>query len=89
MKHVILDGESILTRDDLHKALREGLACPEWYGNNLDALHDVLTDVREKTVIGIVDLSIMEEHLGDYTVYLMRVLDDCVQENPHLRILKS
>ena len=88
MKHVILDGESILTRDDLHKALREGLAFPEWYGNNLDALHDVLTDCREKTVIGLVDLPILEDHLGDYAVYFLRVLDDCAQESSHLCILR-
>ena len=88
MKSVILDGESILTREDLHKALREGLSFPEWYGNNLDALHDVLTDCREKTVIALVDIPIMEEHLGDYAVYLQRVLKDCAEENTMLRILQ-
>ena len=88
MKSVILDGEVILTREDLHKALREGLAFPEWYGNNLDALHDVLTDCREKTVIALADLPILEEHLGDYAVYLLRVLNDCAQDNPHIRVLK-
>lgn len=88
MKSVILDGEILFTREDVHAALREGLAFPEWYGSNLDALHDVLTDCHEKTVIGITDLPLLEAHLGDYAVYLLRVLNDCAQDNPHIRILK-
>lgn len=88
MKYVILDGETIHTREDLHRTLQEALCFPEWYGRNLDALHDVLTDISEKTVIGLIDLPVMEEHLGDYAVYFLRVLKDCAQENPHLYLLK-
>lgn len=36
----------IETKDQLHKALAEALRFPEWYGNNLDALYDCLTDLR-------------------------------------------
>ena len=35
--------------EDLHRALAEGLHFPAWYGGNLDALHDCLTDLNEPT----------------------------------------
>ena len=87
MQSVILDGELLLTREDVHKALREGLAFPEWYGNNLDALHDVLTERTEDMSIKLTNRVLLEEHLGDYAVYLLRVLQDCAEENPHLHIV--
>lgn len=33
------------TREALHAALKAGLSLPDYYGENLDALHDVLTDL--------------------------------------------
>ena len=36
----VLDGARIPDRAALHRALAEGLRFPEWYGGNLDALHD-------------------------------------------------
>ena len=88
MKFAVIDGNAVTSMEDIHKMLAQQLAFPEWYGNNLDALHDVLTDCCEKTVIAITDLPLLEEHLGDYAVYFQRVLHDCAQENPHLRILQ-
>ena len=39
----ILNGGSIHSREALHQALAAGLHLPEWYGGNLDALHDCLS----------------------------------------------
>ncbi|EWH20106.1 barstar family protein [Bacillus haynesii] len=43
MKQVILYGEKITSVSDLHKALKEQLELPDYYGENLDALWDCLT----------------------------------------------
>ena len=43
MRELILDGRQIKTRADLHAALKVGLELPDYYGNNLDALWDMLT----------------------------------------------
>ena len=45
----ILDGGSVGSRQALHQTLAAGLRFPDWYGGNLDALHDCLTDVGEPT----------------------------------------
>ena len=38
-----LDGARLRTREEAFPYLRERLALPEWFGNNLDALYDALT----------------------------------------------
>lgn len=45
----VLDVSACETAEDLHRALAEGLRFPAWYGGNLDALHDCLTDLNEPT----------------------------------------
>ena len=37
----ILDGGSVGSRETLHRTLAAGLHFPDWYGGNLDALHDL------------------------------------------------
>ena len=45
---IILDGRTIDSRETLHQRLFELLHFPAWYGRNLDALHDCLTDLRTR-----------------------------------------
>ena len=45
----VLDVSACESVEDLHRALAEGLHFPAWYGGNLDALHDCLTDLNEPT----------------------------------------
>ena len=42
---LIIDGSKIVSEEDLHKTIAEGLNLPSWYGMNLDALWDVLTGI--------------------------------------------
>ena len=49
----ILDGGSVGSRQALHQTLAAGLRFPDWYGGNLDALHDCLTDITEPTELVI------------------------------------
>lgn len=43
IKKCVLDGEKILSLQDVYKALAQQLDFPEHFGRNLDALWDVLT----------------------------------------------
>ena len=44
MEHVI-DGTVIHSRDDFYDAVTAALSFPDWFGRNLDALHDSLHDL--------------------------------------------
>lgn len=48
MREIIIDCEG-LSRDQLHPLFAQKLSFPSWYGNNLDALYDCLTDLEEDT----------------------------------------
>ena len=77
----VLDGGSVGSREVLHRTLAAGLRLPDWYGGNLDALHDCLTDITEPTELVIRGGAALETALGDYSKTLRRVLADCAAEN--------
>ena len=64
MEEKIIDCSVIRTREDLHRIFRETLAFPDWYGNNLDALYDCLTDCAGK--LRLLNWEAAEEQLGTY-----------------------
>lgn len=47
MKQITLDGNILSDAALVHDYLREQLQFPEYYGKNLDALYDCLTDLDD------------------------------------------
>ncbi len=47
---IIIDCGGIATKLELHEHIAEALCFPDWYGNNLDALMDCLTDLDDTTI---------------------------------------
>ena len=84
--NVIVDGALILNREMLHDTLSTALRLPAWYGRNLDALYDCLTDVQEETVVILRDRAALEEHLGGYGRRFLKLLEEVSRENPHIRL---
>lgn len=76
MQYVFLDGARILSNADLHAAFAAVLSPEDGYGNNLDALHDVLTDRIEPLGIVIVNEASLREHLGRRANGFFRLLRD-------------
>ena len=85
MKKVILDFTCAETREEIHEILKRELDLPEYYGNNLDALYDCLTDIREDTAVGIY-YTIDGSPAGAYQERLRRVFSDVEEENSHLAV---
>lgn len=83
MKQVILDGAA-LNRTALHDLLSGELAFPEWYGRNLDALYDCLTDLCEETELVLCSWDSWEDLR--YADRLLRVFRDAADENEKLHI---
>lgn len=78
----MLDCSHITTREILHNTLAEVLELPVWYGKNLDALHDCLTDISRETLLRITHLEALREALNDYADIFLQVITDAAAENP-------
>ena len=63
---IILDGRTVDSRETLHQRLSELLHLPVWYGRNLDALHDCLTELREPVALRVIHAHALRESLGGY-----------------------
>lgn len=48
MKEIIIDATKMQTAEKLHEFLLKELEFPDWYGKNLDALFDCLTESPEE-----------------------------------------
>lgn len=77
----LIDGEVILDRDGLHDTLAESLGLPEYYGRNLDALYDCLTDYRCQVIIYVQNRDALAAHLGSYADMFFNVVKDAAGEN--------
>ncbi len=77
-----LDGREIQNRKQLHDTLAMELQFPVWYGANLDALYDCLTDIHIETKLTIVHSDKLRENLGSYADKLFCVLRRAARENP-------
>lgn len=87
MREITIDCQGFVPRSDLHKALADALSFPDHYGNNLDALHDCLTDITEETKLRLLNWADAEENLGAYARSTKRAILDAALQNPHLAVI--
>ncbi len=85
--NLILDGEKISSKDELHKLMESVLDFPEWYGRNLDALYDCLTDLTEEVDIQLQNAEAFHRNLGDYADKVLWVLKDAEQTNLNIQLI--
>lgn len=81
-----IDCTQISNRDNLHTYLKETLGLPEYYGRNLDALFDFLSELGQPTRLEISHT----EHLiplGSYGEALMSTFRDAALDNPNLELI--
>ena len=84
VKNVILDCENLLQKEQAHLYLAQMLDFPDYYGKNLDALFDCLTELGECTI------TLKGEHIlyqaDCYGVKVLQVLEEAAQANPRLKL---
>lgn len=78
---VLLDGQEMRDRKSAHDHLKTQLILPDYYGRNLDALYDLLTERGEPIIIMVQN----QEEI--YTPALLRTLQDAAKNNPALEVV--
>ncbi|MBQ4563486.1 MAG: barstar family protein [Lachnospiraceae bacterium] len=84
--NVILDGCRMTSREALWDYLNEVLSLPDYFGRNLDALFDVLTEHRAPLTIKLINREQMETALGAYGESLLETISEAAEENGYLDI---
>lgn len=82
---IVIDCAAIDSKETLHRVFAEALSFPEWYGNNLDAMHDCLTAMSG--TIRLLDWEAAEAKLGKYGLSAKKVFAEAALENTNLEIL--
>ena len=81
MKQITLDGNLLADITQVHDYLKEMLEFPEYYGKNLDALYDCLTDLMD------VEITITApEEDGAIFQKVLRVFKAADRENDELKV---
>lgn len=78
-----IDCASIGGPREFHAVLADTLNFPEWYGSNLDALHDCLTALTRDTRL----LFHNWDAVAGFAPGFRRVLTDAARENPKLTVV--
>ena len=81
-----LDGRQITDRKTLHDQLQLQLELPAYYGRNLDALYDILTERGNPMTVVVTHWEDIEQSLGHYAAALMDTLYDAAKANSALTI---
>ena len=85
----ILDGNNITDQEILHDTLANSLPLPDWYGRNLDALYDCLSDLQEETEIRLLHKEALEEALGRYALALQKAICRACQGNTRIHFTRD
>ena len=76
MNRITVDGKELTSPKALHATLKNALSFPDYYGGNLDALFDALTDIHEVTCVVIENSADAKANLGEYFWRFMEVFTD-------------
>lgn len=88
MEKILLDFNLIKTQEQVQDYLALQFDFPEYYGKNLDALYDMLTERTEDTCVGIFGAD-REDVLGSYLKRVKKVFQDAEADNEHLCVIFS
>lgn len=84
VEDVVLHGYNMVDKETLHEDLILKFGFPEYYGRNLDALHDMLTEWSYPTLIVLFGEREIIRNLGDYGRSFLKVLKASAEENDNL-----
>lgn len=74
------------TKEEAHNYLAQRLSFPDYYGRNLDALHDCLLDISTKTNIVFYNKCCLYAALESYACIMIKTFIHATEENDFLSV---
>lgn len=81
-----LNGKELTDQQLLHETIAHQLQLPDYYGENLDALWDILSSWNEPLAIIIEKPTRFVEQLGGYGESVLQLLQDAEEENSMISV---
>ncbi len=84
MKTIVIDGAYMTERGTSYAYLAKRLGFPSYFGKNLDALYDLLTEPCEPRTLVIYNKKKLLLNLGNYGQRMLDTIQDAVRVNGNL-----
>jgi len=78
---IVISLEGISNKNELHNLLKSALPLSEYYGNNLDALQDELSELSYPLSVTLTDLDLADPSMTSYINNMVTVFEDCTSDN--------
>lgn len=75
-KEFIIDLEGAGSEEEIQERIEEALPLPDYYGENLDALYDVLTEMGDGWHIIVLNTDDVDDEVRQYVEDMMGVFED-------------
>lgn len=86
MRKLVIDGARMTSKEAVYAQLNRVFSFPTYFGNNLDALWDVLLEESEPTAIHFKNVDFMLEQMGRYGEKLLKVFENLEAMNRHYEV---
>lgn len=84
MDLILLNGKKMTDKVKAHEYLKRKLKLPDYYGENLDALWDILSTSSEPIEIKFINEDALTKKLGTYGGEIIQVFIDATEENKNI-----
>lgn len=89
MTTIVLDGAYMADKDAAYNYIAKRLGFPSYFGHNLDALYDMLTEPRPQTQLVIYRKEMMLNSLGNYGQRMLDTIRDAIRVNGNLFLVED
>jgi ribonuclease inhibitor len=83
---VILEGKKLATIADFHNEIKVILDFPDYYGENLDALWDCLTEIDTPTILIWYDFELSMTRLGEFAEKALSIFRDAEKKYSNFKV---